>query len=269
MSALADLVERHTVAALRAGPYAPPGDDLLAALPALLDALVDGAPPAGPAAALGLATGTVDGRTVLHPPHPGGRPWVLLAVPGRVGGPIVQVPHPYADLHTERVALGILARCPGATLLQAGAHRVAAGPRSGPERFDRDAYPADVARRPDALFSRVAEGLVARRGLVQVQLHGFAERDDRHEVDVVVSPGAAEPAPLLTRLAATLAARGLRVRDPAHPGCADLAGRRNVQGLAARRHGTVFAHLELSRAVRDDPDARDRVAAAVAEALAG
>ena len=152
-------------------------------------------------------------------------------------------------------------------LLQAGAHRVAAGPRSGPERFDREAYPADVARRADTLFSRLAEGLLARRCLAQVQLHGFAERDDRREVDVVVSPGAARAGPLVAGVTATLAARGLRVRDPDHPGCVDLAGRRNVQGLAARRHGTAFVHLELSRAVRDDPGARDRVAAAVAEAL--
>lgn len=275
METLADLVDRYAVGLLRSGPYVPPGDDLVAVLPALVDALVAGTSPVGPAAVLGLVATSREGRVVLHPPEPGGPPWVLLAVPERgvSGGPLVEVPHPYADLHTERVAPVVLDRLPGATLLQAGAHRVAAGPREGDPmavRLDRSAYPADVARRGDALFSRIAEALVVRAGTVQVQLHGFADRDDRHEVDVVVSQGASTSeasTAVIGRLVAELGARGLRARDPGHPGCADLAGRRNVQGLAATRHGTGFVHLELSRAVRDDPDAHERVADAVAAAL--
>lgn len=277
METLADLVDRHAAGLLRSGPYAPPGAALLAALPPLVDALLAGTSPVAPAASLGLVATAHEERVVLHPPEPGGPPWVLLAVPvgGVGGGPLVEVPHPYADLHTERVAPVVLDRLPGATLLQAGAHRVAAGPREGDPmavRLDRSAYPADVARREDALFSRIAEALAARAGVTQVQLHGFADRDDRRDVDVVVSPGAStSPASttLVGRLIAELASRGLLARDPAHPGCADLAGRRNVQGRAAARHGTAFVHLELGRAVRDDPEAHRRVADAVAAALAG
>lgn len=265
MGALADLVDHHAAALLRDGPYEAPGAAVVAALPRLLDALAAGAPLDGPAGALGLHVLRTEGRTVLHPPRPGGAPWVLLAAPAGPPGAVIEVPHPQADLHTERIAVDVLDRVPDALLLQAGAHRVAAGPRREPDRFDRAKYPADVAKRADALFSRVVEGLLVRRGSPQVQLHGFA---DREGVDVVLSPGAAPDGPLTARLAAALAAQGLPSCTPDDAGCADLAGRLNVQGLAAAQHGTAFAHLELSRSVREDPAGRERVAEAIAQALA-
>jgi hypothetical protein len=43
-----------------------------------------------------------------------------------------------------------------------------------------------------------------------------------------------------------------------------------VQGLDAARRGTVFLHVELNRTVRDDPERRSALVAALASAdLAG
>lgn len=264
--ALAGLVARHTGALRRSGSYVPPPPEVLDALPALLGALAAGGSVAAPAAELGLHASTVQGRVVLHPPTPGGAPWVLLAVPAGEPGVLVEVPHPYADLHTEVVALEMVARLPRAVLLVAGAHRAAGGPSStedGPPGGGRDraAYPADVAVRADALFSRMADGLVGRRRLPQVQVHGFA---DRGGVDIVISAGVAAPGPLLTRVRAELVAAGLRVAGPEDLRRVDLLGRRNVQGRSAARHGAAFVHLELSWSVRRDHEARGLVVAAVA-----
>lgn len=262
------LVRRHTVGLRRSGPYRPPSEDEVGRLSALADALVTADPDAlaSAAATVGLRVSEHDGRLMLVPPAPGLAPWLLLGVMPRVAPrALVEVPHPYADLHTESAALALVARRPDAVLLQAGVHRVAAGP--GGVR-DRAAYPADVAARPDAAFSRLAEGLVARLGVVQVQWHGFADRHDRADVDVVASPGAASPGPVLDAVVSRLVACGLRVLGPDEPRVAALAGRRNVQGLAAARHGAPFVHLELSRTVRDDPARLEAVAEAVAGALA-
>jgi len=245
----------------RRGPYRPPDDAESAALGVLAGALVrgDGAAASATGVSVGLTATAVDDTLVLASDPTTERAWLVVVLrPGVAPDVVIEVPHPNADLDTELIGLALRDRRPAALLLQAAAHRVAGAP---PEATDRADCPADVAARVDAPFSRVAAVLTAC-GLPQVQLHGFADRDD---VDVVLSPGAAAGGPLLDAVHARLEAAGERVGTGEDPRWADLLGRRNVQGREAAGWGAAFVHLELSRSLRRDPVRRE----AVAEALAG
>ncbi|MEJ2862309.1 hypothetical protein [Actinomycetospora flava] len=243
----------------RDGPYRLPRGPEIAALDALADALArgDGDAAVATGAPLGLAA-TRAGDRVLLASDPGDERAWLAVVLGSAPAAVVEVPHPNADLATEHVGLALAGRRADVLYLQSGAHRVAGAP---PEARDRVECPADVSSREDAPFSRVAEVLV-RRGLPQIQLHGFADRGD---VDVVLSPGAAAPSALLAAVRDRLVDLGERVGEGER--WEDLLGRRNVQGRAAARAGTAFVHLELSRSLRRDADRRDAVAAALDKAL--
>ena len=258
---LTDVAVRWAGRAREDAAYRVPDRDDCGGVPALVAALLDADPdrlgPAG--AALGLAPVAATGWTVLASDPDGDRPWLLLAVrTGVVPDVLVQVPHPRADLRTEQVGAGLAQRLPGAVLLQAVAHRRAASVPGAPTRD----CPADVAHRPDSLFARVADRLVAARGMPQVQLHGFADRPGGP--DAVVSGGAAGDGPLVDAVAGALTGAGERVGRRTDPACADLAGTRNVQGRSAARHGTPFVHVELSRALRRDPARRTAAATATA-----
>ncbi|WP_433029813.1 hypothetical protein [Actinomycetospora sp. CA-053990] len=196
---VADLVPAMT----RRVPYRPPDEDECVAIEALAAALGRGE--TADVAALGLEA-TVSGNTLVLASDPTSeRAWLVVVLrPGVVPDVVVEVPHPNADLDTELVGLALRDRRAGALLLQAGAHRIAGAP---PEATDRVDCPADVSSRADAPFSRVASVLTAR-GLPQIQLHGFADRDG---VDVVLSPGAAAGGPLLDAVEARLRAAGERV----------------------------------------------------------
>ncbi|MBB2935567.1 hypothetical protein FHX82_002621 [Amycolatopsis bartoniae] len=174
------------------------------------------------------------------------RGWGLYAVDrGAPPGLAVQVPHPNSDLHTEKVGVAVFTRTPS-VLLVAGAHRKAG----------RGA--ADVAHREDSVFHAVATGLA----LPQVQLHGFQDAA-LPGAEVVVSPGAGAPGPAVRALAAELADAGFATRRAWADDCRRLAGTRNRQGRAAARLGTVFAHVEVNRTVREDPTRRVELARVV------
>ena len=260
---VAALVARAVPAMRRRGRYRPPDGSEIRDLEELADALAraDGDAAARVGGRLGLATEVVGGALVLHSDPDTERAWLVTVLrAGATPGVVVQVPHPNADLDTEAVGLGVWRRCPAALYLQAGAHRVAGAP---PDACERGDFPADVAARADTPFARVAARLVGR-GLPQLQLHGFADRDG---VDVVLSPGASAGGPLLDAVTERLAATGERVGVGDDPRWTDLLGRRNVQGLAAAECATAFVHLELSRSLRRDPGRREAVADALAGAL--
>ncbi|MEJ2888080.1 hypothetical protein [Actinomycetospora aeridis] len=245
----------------RDGPYRAPRGAEIDALDALATALADGDGPvaAEAGARLGLAATRSDDRLLLASDPGDERAWLVIVLRGRPDA-VVEVPHPNADLATEHVGLALAERRPGVLYLQAGAHRVAGAP---PEARDRADCPADVSSRDDAPFSRVA-ALLVDRGLPQIQLHGFA---DREGVDVVLSPGASQEGALLAAVRARLADAGERVGEGDDERWSDLLGRRNVQGRAAARAGGAFVHLELSRSLRRDADRREAVAAALDAAL--
>ncbi|MEV6647067.1 hypothetical protein [Amycolatopsis sp. NPDC051371] len=157
---------------------------------------------------------------------------------------VVEVPHASSDLLTELIGLGLFRRTPGAILAVGGAHR----------------RREDPAHDTGTVFHAVTT-LLARRGLPQVQLHGFKDRT-LPAADVVLSAGAAEAGDAARRAAARLADAGFRVRRAWAEPCRGLAGTTNVQSQAAG--GTPFLHVELSRTVRETR--RDDVVRALVEA---
>ncbi|WP_433800237.1 hypothetical protein [Actinomycetospora sp. CA-084318] len=261
MTSLAGLVDRFTASMRSSGPYRAPDEAEQARADELAAAICSGGPLPSIAAALGFLTTRVDGRDAWVSDPRSDRSWGLVVLPPSTPTLVVEVPHPASDLRTEQIGVGIVERLDGALYLQAGAHRHAGAPAGARRRAD---CPADVAHRPDSVFARLVAGLVARGGLPQVQLHGFA---DRPGLDAVVSSGAAPGSALLEATVAGLAAGGERVRRGGDVGCEDLSGTRNVQGRLAARHGTVFVHLELSRSVRRSARRRELVAEAVAGAV--
>jgi hypothetical protein len=170
------------------------------------------------------------------------RSWGLIALPlGRAPRLIVEVPHPNADYDTENVGTAVLAAMPDAVYLQAGAHR-----RADDER-------ADVAHEEDSLFHALAVDLSTRLRLPQLQLHGFADRDDL-DADIVLGGGPDEPAQAVRALADRIEAAGLQVCRAWDGGCSELEGRTNVQGRAAALFGLPFAHVEMSASTRSAPE---------------
>lgn len=173
------------------------------------------------------------------------RAWGLYAI-DRSAPPslVVEAPHASSDLRTELVGLALFRRTPGAILAVGGAHR----------------RREDPAHDTGTVFHVVAT-LLARRGLPQVQLHGFNDTT-LATADVVLSAGAAEAGDAARRAADRLDDAGFRVcRAWAEP-CRGLAGTTNVQGRATG--GTPFLHVELNRTVREDR--RDDVVRALVEA---
>ncbi|MDX3190040.1 hypothetical protein PV458_16660 [Streptomyces sp. MN03-5084-2B] len=173
------------------------------------------------------------------------RAWGLYAI-DRSAPPslVVEVPHPSSDLRTDLIGLALFRRVPGAVLAVAGAHR----------------RREDPAHDPRTVFHAVTT-LLARRGLPQVQLHGFKDRT-LPAADVVLSAGAAEAGDAARRAADRLDAAGFRVRRAWAEPCRGLAGTTNVQGQAAG--GTPFLHVELNRTTRETR--RDDVVRALADA---
>lgn len=185
----------------------------------------------------------------------GDRTWGMLVVAAESVRPdvLVEVPHPRADLETERIGLAMFRALPRSGLLVAGAHRRAADGA------------ADVAHERDSLFHAVAQDL-GRQGALQLQLHGFAD-DSLPGTDVVISSGRAKVGARVERLADALDAIGLDVCRAWRDRCAVLEGRNNAQGRAAARHDLEFVHLELNHRTRTDPVWRDGAVGAVAGAL--
>jgi hypothetical protein len=190
-------------------------------------------------------------RTEQSPaPRGWGRVYIDLSAPVRWS---VQVPHPVADAHTERLGARVLLGSPGGVLVLAGAHR-----RAGVG----DA--ADVAHRRDSVFDAVCDEL-AERGLPGVQLHGFAD-DSAPDHDVVASTGEGTVGRADgRRIADALGEHGFVVCRAWVRSC-PLEGHENVQGRKAAAERVPFLHIEFARSVRAS-DARTSEAAAAVGAV--
>ncbi len=237
-------------------PYRPPDPAERRTLLSALRALAAGEP-TDAAAELGYTVRTGVDRQTGRPfglavNQKGERAWgwylIDLSAPVRL---VVEVPHPNSDLRTEEIGLALYQAVPGSVLAVAGTHR----------RVEDDA--GDVAHRTDSMFHAVAADF-ARRGLPQVQLHGFHD-DNLPDVDVVVSPGAGDAGAAVRGVAERLDDADLRVCRSWRQDCGRLEGRTNDQGRTAARHGTTFVHVEISRTVRDDRDARSALVRALAD----
>lgn len=170
------------------------------------------------------------------------RSWGLIALPlGRTPRLLVEVPHPNADYDTEKVGTAVLEAAPDTVYLEAGAHR-----RADDER-------ADVAHEEGSLFHALAVDLSTRLRLPQLQLHGFADRDDL-DADVVLGGGPEDPEPPVRALADRIEGTGLTVCRAWEGRCSELEGRTNVQGQAAALFGLPFAHVEMDSSTRSHPE---------------
>lgn len=165
---------------------------------------------------------------------------------------VIEVPHPNFDLRTELLGVEMFRKIPGSIVLVAGAHRRASDGN------------ADVAHNESSLFHAMAVEL-ARRGLPQIQLHGFADKNLR-DADVVVSTGSATRLRAARSIADQLAEAGLIVCRAWLRRCGQLEGTSNVQGRAAEKLGATFVHLEISWSVRRGRTGRSTLVDAVAAA---
>lgn len=247
-------------AALRPdAPYRPPEPDERRALVAALTR--PGLPSPASFSAddpPGFRTSTgVDPRTgrpfaILSSTPNDERGWGLYLIDlSAVARVAVQVPHPRADLGTERLGVDLFRRIPGAVLMVAGTHRRVAGGAG------------DVAHQTDSMFHALAEEQ-SRAGVPQIQLHGF-EDTSLPDADVILSAGAGQGREDHEEAVDRLESSGLRVCAAWRSRCGQLEGRRNRQGIAAADEDTTFVHVEISRSVRDDPDQWGLVVDALAE----
>jgi hypothetical protein len=175
---------------------------------------------------------SVEGGTLAVQEPGTERAWGLYTI-DRLVPPslVIEVPHASSDLRTDRIGLALFRQVPGAVLAIGGAHRR----REDPAHETRSVF-------------HVVTTLLARRGLPQVQLHGFGDTT-LTSADVVLSAGAAEAGDAARRAADRFAAGGFRVCRAWDEPCRGLAGTTNVQSQAAA--GTPFLHVELSRTVRE------------------
>ncbi|MEV6829430.1 hypothetical protein [Amycolatopsis sp. NPDC051102] len=234
------LLRSFTAAQSARQPYRRPTTAELETARIGFAALLDGRPHTLPD--LGFSV-TGDSLVVQEPGSE--RAWGLYAI-DRSAPPslVIEVPHAASDLRTELLGLALHQRTPGAVLAVNGAHR----------------RREDPAHDPRTVF-HIVTTLLARRGLPQVQLHGFNDRT-LPAADVVVSAGAADVGDAARRAAEAFESAGFRVcRAWAQP-CRGLAGTTNVQSQAAG--GTPFLHVELNRTTRETR--RDAVVDALAEA---
>jgi hypothetical protein len=159
---------------------------------------------------------------------------------------LVEAPHTFYDEGTLPLACDLFQRTKARALFINTVHRYKASPG------ENGKHPSDVAHNPIALFQAMTEGVVdALPKLTVVQLHGFAN----HEVaaKAVVSSGEKKGgAPLVARAQSVLEAAigGRVVKFPEDTN--ELGATTNVQGMAVRRAGGRFLHIEMDDVLRRD-----------------
>lgn len=174
----------------------------------------------------------------------------------------VHVDHPLYDLDTPQLAAMLYVDCRCRGLYIAGTHRYA-----DPNDI------SDMARSTSSVFQAMHEHLAVLDS-VAVSVHGFAAGNHApptSESDAVLSNGATSAgvlgwSPAALALRDTLRGRGYTVGLVAYdPAYTDLTGSPNPQG---RYSNDTFGygrwvHIELSRPVRETPESRAAMAAAI------
>lgn len=235
---LAGLVDGFTTALSADASYSSPDAPRKTAR-----SLLEGGSPDGFSVNRGRDSATGRDYTVARSSGGDGLYLVDLSAPMRV---VFQVPHPNTDLDTQQIGLALFRAVPGSMLMVSGTNRRV----------------MDAAHDEDSVFQALAVRL-ADKDVPQVQIHGFHD-DSLPSVDVVISPGSAATGSLVRGIASSLdndfdVCRGWDSK------CGQLEGTRNVQGKACAAAKAPFAHVELSRTVRESR--QDEVVAAIARGL--
>ncbi|MBK7826147.1 hypothetical protein [Nannocystis sp.] len=201
----------------------------------------------------------------------GGGAYLVRAEARASSAVILEAPHGFFDLGTERIALELFVAGRGwpRALFVNTVHRYLGA--DGVKRRQAES-PADPCHSPGHLLAvATAAAVESLPGVEVVQLHGFG--DDEAEAGAmpaaIVSGGRAEAATPRSRVVAQRLAQGLGVAVGLFPVDTDrLGATTNVQGRAVQqREGASFVHLEMSAALRqrlrDDPAARAQFADAL------
>lgn len=263
--------------------YVPPTPERAAALSALVRGLMTDPPPEPEALAdMAFAAGyqvhawQVAGQRLLAAVEPptrqtGGGAFVFRADPTPPPGPpvILQAPHAFHDLGTERIALALLihGRTWPRALFVNTVHRYL---DTDGARRERDGAPADPCHNPGHLFAvATAAALDAQPTAEVVQLHGFVD-DGETGPAIVVSAGDSLAATARTRQIAVALREALEVPVALFPeDDSRLGATTNIQGRLVRDRGgdASFVHVELSpdlrRRLQHDPHALARFAVAL------
>ncbi|MDC0720822.1 hypothetical protein [Nannocystis bainbridge] len=183
---------------------------------------------------------------------------------------ILQAPHAFHDLGTERIALALALRGDGwpRALFVNTVHRYL---DTDGQRRERDGAPADPCHNPQHLFSvATAAALDALPRVEVVQIHGFSEDDEPLGPAAVVSAGDRVAATTRTREVAQRLRGGLGVEVALFPDDRTrLGATANAQGRLVRSRGGAarFVHIELSHELRRRIQRDARALASLAEAL--
>jgi len=207
----------------------------------------------------------------------GGGGAYVVRVGASTGTPVIlQAPHAFHDLGTERIALELLFAgevWPRALFVNT-VHRYL-----GPDgtRRRQAASPADPCHSPQHLFAvATAAALDVLPRAEVVQLHGFGDDPDEQgeeagaaQPEMIVSGGRAVMATPRSQVVADRLRAALGARVALFPvDVSRLGATTNVQGRAILARGAAeFIHIEMSRALREqlqrDPAARARLTAAL------
>jgi len=192
----------------------------------------------------------------------GGGAYVLR--PASTSRVFVEAPHTFYDEGTFPLACDLFRRASAHALFIETAHRY----RSAAANAD-GSYPADVAHAGDSLFQAATLGVLdAMSNARVVQLHGFLPRDSFGSV-VLSSGDKVEGQSLVShakdRLDAVLGSAAVK-RFPED--ASELGATTNVQGVAVRKAGGEFLHVEIEARLRRDLLKNPQLRANVIEALA-
>lgn len=264
--------------------YVPPSPERARAFAAFMRKLL-AAPTPAPEALRDLAWAAgfelhawyVDGQRLLAAVEPKARQsgagayLVRVATGKEPGRPVIlQAPHAFHDLGTERIALALALRggpWPRALFVNT-VHRYL---DTDGERRRQSAAPADPCHNPDHLFAvATAAALDVLPRAEVLQLHGFADGDEALGPAAVISAGDRLAASARTRQVSERLRTALGVEVALFPVDRTRFGATsNAQGRLIRARGgpARFVHVELSHELRRRLQKDARALASLADAL--
>lgn len=229
-------------------PYSDPSAEQVAAMRAAVSAIMRGETPQAPEGTE-IISGydeTARRNVVVLRSIPGnGLYWGMWVFPkdAKALG-VVEAPHPVFDGGSDDIATRVWAGTQTPTVLAvAGSHR------TNPDGTDQ----RDVAHNTESMWHQVTTH-IAQPGLPELQLHGFGD-SSMPGVGAVVSSGSSPLSAGVVRTEAYIAAAGITTARQWDGSATKLIGMANIQGDAAALRGNPFLHIELSKTVRDSPDA--------------
>lgn len=165
---------------------------------------------------------------------------------------LIEVPHPLADLNTERSGVLMFRQARAKALLLAGSHRYA----------NQDSF-SDMAHVQSSVFEAIHEQLQTPTSVV-IQPHGYSKTNysTATPADTILSSGTSGPSALIVAMDTSVKVAGFTSCiytgdldgtsiQSANP-CYELGATTNVQGISARSLGARFVSAETETAVRTD-----------------